>query len=175
MNEKDIIEYFKELCDEHNVPHPKDLKINRRLSSTLGRVQYRRVFTALTPVSVHFNKELLGEGVDFARDIIKHEFAHYYLLCQNIDDGHGPIFKAFCKKLNCVNSGTKAKNDLDRNGAVDREGMPKMVASKYTVICSSCNKSVGTYSRWCKTLDRVSNDHAVSGCCKAPCSIVQNW
>lgn len=166
MNERAIIEYFGQLCDRHNVRRPREIRINNRLTRALGRVQYENSFRGIVPLTVHFSKLMLTSDVAFAEDIIKHEFAHYYLLCQGVDDGHGKLFKSFCAEIGCKNDGTVAKFGAEAD-------VPQQF--KYEVYCTNCAKRVATYSRRCATLDRVKMGLAKSGCCKADCRVEQNW
>ncbi len=169
MTEREIVEYFNSLCKEHGVGTPNKIGINGRLTRALGRVMCEKsIFTPIRPVGVEFSKSMLASEESFARDIIKHEFAHYYLASRGIDDGHGSRFKAMCAKLDCKNDGATVKTRGDGASAL-------APTHKYEVFCSECGKKVGGYSRKCKTLDDVRAGTALSGCCKSKCDIKVNW
>lgn len=167
MTEREMIEYFNSLCAEHEVSKPRKIGINGRLSRSLARVMCEKSFySGFKPVGVEFSKALLSSEEALVRDIIKHEFAHYYLASHGIDDGHGSVFKKMCAKLDCKNDGATVKT------SGDVESRP---SQKYEVFCTECGSRVAGYGRWCKTLDHLKEGRAKSGCCKSKCDIKVNW
>ena len=115
---------------------------NGRLKTTLGRVTFYR--DVCIPIKIEFSKKLL----DFSPEediiqVIKHEYAHYYLLVETgIDHKHDSVFKAKCAEIGCTHDGPK--NHVESTAK-----------SKYEVWCEDCNVCIGTYSRRCKIIDNI--------------------
>lgn len=135
------------------------VKINPRLSRTLGRVRY----TGLRPTSIEFSQDLLKDGTDNdIINVIKHEYVHYYLLVKTGENhGHDAMFKAKCAAIGCEHIYTH--NSL--------EGESKY---KYEVWCTKCNKIVATRSRRCKLIDYVDY-YACANCDTHNLKVIQNW
>ena len=139
---------------------------NGRLRTTLGRVRSYR--STCLPIDIEFSKRLLEEGTD--NDIIntiKHEYVHFFLLVTTGENhGHDYMFKAKCAEIGCTHD--KTRND------VESEAMTDPHQFKYEIVCTTCHKTIGTYSRMCKTLRNLD-------CCRckrcggSALKMIQNW
>ena len=139
---------------------------NGRLRTTLGRVRSYR--STCLPIDIEFSKRLLEEGTD--NDIIntvKHEYVHYFLLVTTGENhGHDYMFKAKCEAIGCTHD--KTRNEIESEEMIDPHQF------KYEIVCTTCNKTIGTYSRMCKTLRNLD-------CCRCKIcggkalKMIQNW
>ena len=152
-----------------NVP----VKVNARLTATLGRVRYKvNAYTGETvPVSIEFSKLFLEtanqQEID---DIIKHEFAHFYTSVTYGNHGHRtPEFKAACATLDCE---AEASAKLSTETMVKRAQVHE-TKIKYKMICPGCGKVVATFQRNCKTVDLAKLGVVTSKCCKRPVAVIE--
>ena len=138
--------------------------VNGRLTRSLGRVKFICNF----PTAIEFSRILLEEGTDNdIINVIKHEYVHYFLLITTKEKhGHDAMFKAKCAEIGCTHD--KTRNELES------EDMAPAAQFKYEVYCPDCNKTIGTYSRMCKTLRII--DHCKCGRCGGnQLKVIQNW
>jgi predicted SprT family Zn-dependent metalloprotease len=139
--------------------------INGRLTKTLGRVFFEFQSGKYIPTRMEISKKLLETASD--EDIIKvikHEWAHYMVIKNTGEDhGHDSVFKAMCARIDCTNDGP----------TTHIEGEEEEVY-KYTVICNTCKKTVGGYTRMCPTLRNIQ-DCWCKTCRKFDLTYVQNW
>lgn len=138
--------------------------INGRITKTLGRVFSEFQSGRYVPTRMEISKKLLETASD--EDIIKvikHEWAHYMVIKGTGEaHGHDSVFKAMCARIGCTNDGTTTH--------IEREEE----AYKYTVICNTCKKTVGGYTRMCPTLRNIQ-DCWCKTCGKFDLIYVQNW
>jgi predicted SprT family Zn-dependent metalloprotease len=146
--------------DNFNIP----VLINGRLVKTLGRVYSEFQCGKYAPTRMEISKVLLETASD--ADIIKviqHEWAHYMVIKNTGEPhGHDKVFKAMCARIGCTNDGTST--DIEREEGV----------YKYTVICNTCKKTIGGYTRMCPTLRNIKNCWCKT-CGRFDLSYVQNW
>ena len=163
MTEKDITARCSEICKfaGHNFTIP--VKINKRLTRTLGRVIFFINGEYCTPSSMEFSYKLLETADTETIDgVIKHECAHYLVLVETHENhGHDATFKAMCKRINCSNNTTSIKVAAYTNDAY-----------KYTVTCDSCKKIVANYCRAGKIVKHPENFRCK---CGGRLTVTQNW
>ena len=143
------------------------VKINGRLTRTLGRVTANWVDKRLENESLEISKALLETATDESiKSVIDHEWCHYYLNKTTGEaHGHDKMFKQLCARIGCTNDGTSTH--VDR--IVGEEAI-----YKYQVYCATCDEFVAGYSRMNKTL-RNLNRCTCNKCKTSNLSYVQNW
>lgn len=153
----------KKMNDTFSIP----VSINSRLTATLGRVKVVQKGTKFYPDSMEFSKKFLENSViEDIKDIIAHEWAHYYLTKVSKEShGHDTEFKRICGMIGCKSDGVYAKVE---NIYEQQEQY------KYTVYCPDCGKVVGQYSRMCATLKDLEHCHCAL-CNGKHLYYVQNW
>ena len=146
LTEKDITNMCKEICTNVGYDFTIPVKINKRLTRTLGRVTYMKVGDYITSTLMEFSYQLLTTAtLESIRSVVAHECAHYLVNEEtHRSHGHDAIFKAMCAKIGCTNDGTIC-NNLNRT-------VPESTIYKYFVTCKQCNKIIGKYSRAGKTV-----------------------
>ena len=135
--------------------------INGRLKRTLGRVTF--MSGVCVPTKIEFSKILIETGRDEdIINVIKHEYAHYYLLeATHVDHGHDAVFKRKCAEIGCTHDHTQ--NHVEMTAKY-----------KYEVWCEDCDVCIGAYSRKCKTLDNIK--FCTCGRCHGGnLKVIQNW
>lgn len=147
--------------DTFNIP----VKINGRLTRTLGRVIMRKSNGVWIPELMEISKQLLETSTEESIiSVIEHEWCHYYVTKETGEDhGHDAIFKATCARIGCANNKTKTK--------VERV---VEVHSKYEVYCGTCDKVIAEYSRMSKNLKRLDECHC-NKCKTSNLKLIQNW
>lgn len=142
------------------------IEINGRLTRAMGRVKFtKEIDGTCTPTKIEFARNLLENAKDEdIVQVIKHEYAHYYLLVETkTDHGHDVVFKRKCAEIGCTHSGY----------ANHIEGFKK-AETKYEVWCDDCQEIIGKYSRRCKTIDNIK--YCSCGRCHGNnLRVVQNW
>lgn len=142
LNEQDITKICKEICEKAGYNFTIPVKINKRLTRTLGRVTYFKRFDGYTTSSLmEFSYQLLTTATEESiREVIAHECAHYLVIEETHENhGHDAIFKAMCARINCTNDGT-CYNELKHTA-------PEEEIYKYFIVCESCKKIIGKYHR----------------------------
>ena len=138
------------------------VQVNGRLTRCMGRVFFTS--KSCNPTRFEFARVLLEHGNDEEiEQVIKHEYAHYFLLVTTHEDqGHNQTFKDKCMDIGCYQY--NAQNEI----AAFKE------AYKYDVYCNNCKKIIGQYSRMCKTLKNIDNCYC-NICKKSDLKVKQNW
>ena len=142
------------------------INANGRLTRTLGRVRFSRY--SCEPICIEFAQRLLDNGTDNdIINVIKHEYAHYYLLVVTGENhGHDALFKQKCREIGCTHE--KTHNKLESSDDDTEQEY------KYEVWCDDCHKMIGTYSRICKTLRNI--EYCQCGVCRGSnLRVKQNW
>lgn len=141
LTEKEITEICQNICATVGYDFTIPVKINKRLTRTLGRVSWIRTNGVVKSTLMEFSYQLLNTAtLDSIKDVIAHECAHYLVIEETKEShGHDMIFKAMCKRINCTNDGTIC-HSLTRTS-------PDTEIYKYTVVCNDCKKIVGHYHR----------------------------
>lgn len=146
---KDVCEkYFDFDFDKLEVP----VKINGRLSSTLGRVIYNTRGSKYVPKSIEFSKELVSGHYKMAtvESVIKHEVCHLVLMVRGEEFGDGTKnFEDTVKKIGGTSTGT-IKNVYE-----------------YYAKCSCCGRRCLTSGKE-SSLKRYIDNGYVSKCCNSP-------
>lgn len=160
---------FKEVCRNAGCPVTVPIRLNGRMTRTLGRVTYDHDLLSdiYTPTLVEFSKQLLETATDKSiRDVLCHEAAHYILTSRTGEHhGHDNQFKAVCAEIGTSNDTTTTK--IERTVSANK-------LYKYVVFCQNCNKMVGGFRRKCATLNHLSSCTCRS-CGKNNLKLIQNW
>ena len=122
------------------------VKINSRLSSTLGRVKYEWVNPykeTVRPTIIEFSKSFLENGSEESIDsVIKHECAHYCVTIQTDKrQGHNKIFKDMCHRLGTNNDG------CHYNSLVKKKILPTAKSTQYFVSIAATLKGIAECAR----------------------------
>ena len=142
-----IIKEFNEACSKAGVLNTYPIRINGRLTRTLGRVRYTKLSdNTIEPLDIEFSKQFLETASDASiKDVILHEAAHLIVAKRTkVHHGHDAYFKKVCAEL-----GTK------RDGYAGEVELVKTVKYKYTIICPNCGE-IGGYNRMCKTIKEIN-------------------
>ena len=141
------------------------IRVNGRLTRTLGRVTSRRLNDVWYPEVMEISKQLLETATEESiKSVIAHEWCHYYVTKDTGEDhGHDRVFKAMCARIGCDNDGTKTK--VERTVEVH---------SKYEVFCGTCNEVIANYARMSKNLQRL-NECTCKRCNTSNLKLIQNW
>lgn len=160
---KDI---FNNLCKDFKVNTPP-IRANNRLRTTLGRVKfYRGRFGPAYDISVEFSSKFyLSSPEEDVRQVVMHEFCHYYLLLTDPDNaGHSPQFRELCSNIGCTNDGSVADSASIFSNA---EALKANSGYKYVLKCPTCGRVLGHYKTQCKKVKYPSM--YISTCCHATC------
>ena len=164
---QEIEEYMRELANDIGLVYDTPIKINRRLTRTLGRViSEPAMFDSYKPLVVEFSKQFLETSTDESvRQTVMHEFAHWAVLVETGQPhGHDAEFKAMCRKIGC--DFNKAHTHVERTVSNDK-------IFKYTVRCNECGNEVH-FNRAGKTVKYVHWYNC--GRCGCPdLEVIQNW
>ena len=141
------------------------VKINPRLTSTLGRCKSQYVNGKCKPYMLEFSKQMLETASEKTiLDVIDHECAHALVTLETGENqGHNKIFKAMCAKIGTTSDGTKTKVELE---------VPEEQLYKYFVICKDCGKIVGKYHKAGKVV-KETNHYRCN--CGGSLNVVQNF
>lgn len=134
-----------------------EIRVNARLTRSLGVYKYRKVNNFVRPVALELSKNLLTRYNDEVIDgVIKHELTHWALSIQNkpFEDGH-PVFE---KEL--LRVGAPSTNTITYVGKL------------YTGVCENCQK-IAIETRSMRSLEKYLKNEKIkqkyaSNCCKAP-------
>lgn len=170
--EEELTKRCSDVCAIVGIKLTVPVKINSRLSSTLGRVKYEWVNPykeTVRPIIIEFSKSFLENGSEESIDaVIKHECAHYCVTIQTDKrHGHDQVFKNMCHKFGTDNDGYRY-NNLGEEKDTSK-------SKKYAVFCESCGY-LGGYSRMCATLKAI--DRGECSCKKCGSHKIyykQNW
>ena len=142
-----------------------DVKINKRLTRTLGRCIGTRSRDSYTPNRIEFSAELLATSTDKSIiDVIYHECAHALVGLETGENhGHDAVFKAMCHRIGTNNDGTTTK--VERT-VEDTE------VYKYFVYCNQCGQIAGKYHRAGNVVKYPEHYHCK---CGGSLHVVQNY
>jgi predicted SprT family Zn-dependent metalloprotease len=164
---QEIEQYLNELAANIGLVFSTPVKINGRLTTTLGRVRSNPTpFGMYEPECVEFSKRFLETSTDESvRQTIMHEFAHWAVLVETGEPhGHDDEFKAMCRRIGCT--ADKATVNVERTVSNDQ-------LYKYTVKCGDCGNTI-YYNRAGKTVKHP--DWYVCGKCGGwSLHVQQNW
>ena len=142
---KEVLDEMKDMCglDWRGL----EIKINGRLTSAYGyfHARFDKKGKLIEPISIHIAKRLtLGDvPEEEVKKVIQHEYMHYYSdTTENINCGHGKLFKAHCSEFGLSNI---ASSTGDLSEYIDKENK-----YKYEVTCCNCNNTFGIKRLPCK-------------------------
>lgn len=164
LNEQDLKEICSEICKKAGYEFSLPVKINGRLTATLGRVKGILRGEVFNCEYMEFSAKFLETAtLDSIINVAKHECAHY-LVAETTHQrhGHDAVFKEMCKKLDCTND--KIYYDYNKTKA-DTE------IYKYLIVCKECGRIVGKYHRAGKVIKNIDDYTCKCGGCL---SIVTN-
>ena len=143
-----------------------EIKINGRLTKTLGRCNYKKQDTKLIPVCLEFSRLLVEKGDNkLIEDVIKHECAHAIATIETgASQKHNNYFKSVCARIGTTND---TPSTTAKYNAEDTE------IYKYTVICEKCKKVVGRYHRAGNVIKMPS--HYGCNYCGGSLKVIQNF
>ena len=166
MEYAEIVKIVTDVCAAQGFGVDMPIKMNPRLSRTLGRVKYRTSSLGIRVEVMEFSTKFFKDPAkteDVLRQIILHETAHYLAFKY---DGqvheHDKIFRYWCTRIGCKATGeyiTDENNQVIENIKIQY---------KYDCRCSKCGNHLRYYKRFPNTLDR-----RVSGCCHAKLDLIQ--
>ena len=141
LTEKDITLMCKEICARVGYDFTIPVKINKRLTRTLGRVLWVRNNGVVNSTLMEISYQLLSTAtLDSIKSVIEHECAHYLVTTETHEThGHDFVFKEMCARIGCTNDGSICRS-------LDRE-VPEEQIYKYFVYCKKCGSCVGKYHR----------------------------
>ena len=156
---------MNEVCRKANVKFDIPVRLNGKLTRTLGRVHQECHNGVWEPVSVEFSKQLLETASDKSiRDVILHETAHVIATIRTGEScGHNSYFKKVCAEIGTTNDGIAT--EVERTVAK---------SSKYEIFCPTCHKTIAEYSKMCKTIQHIEQCQC-KGCGKGGLKVIQNW
>ena len=140
LNEKDLTKMCEEICNRVGYEFTIPVKINKRLTRTLGRVSWIKNNGIVKSTLMEISYQLLNTAtLDSITAVVEHECAHYLVTMETHENhGHDKVFKAMCARIGCTNDGT-CYHSLDRE-------VPETQIYKYFVKCENCG-SVGKFHR----------------------------
>lgn len=165
---EEITKICENICADAGYDFTIPVKINKRLTKTLGRVHWIRkpdgnVYSTLMEFSNLFLETSTEHSI---LEVIKHECAHYLVIAETYEShGHDQVFKEMCARINCTNDGTHY-NTIERT-------VPEDKIYKYIVTCKSCHSIVGKYQRAGKVIKHPENYHCTY--CHGNLKVTQNW
>ena len=166
LNEKELKEMCIEICGKVGYDFTIPVKINKRLTRTLGRVFYVRTGNGVESTLMEISYQLLTTStLDSIYAVVAHECAHYLVTKETKQNhGHDYVFKEMCARIGCTNDGT-VYHELSRS-------VPENEIYKYFVYCEKCGSQVGKYHRAGKVVKYPQNYTCK---CGGPLYVVQNW
>lgn len=161
-----IQEEFHKVCEDAGTPCTVPIKLNGRLSSTLGRVDSLNTGGYVSPLEVMFSKLLISNADDEdIRQVILHEAAHYIVIMRTHEHhGHDEYFKNVCNEIGCVNDGATYMTDCLKSNEK---------TLKYAIYCPNCG-FVGGRSRRTGAINNLSK-YKCKICNSTELYYKQNW
>ena len=163
---QEIREYLSELATQVGLVYNTPVKINGRLTKTLGRVIAEPVaFDSYKPQVIEFSRQFLETSTDESvRQVIMHEFCHWAVLVETGQPhGHDAAFKAMCCHIGCNANRPQVK--VERTVSDDQ-------LYKYIVKCKDCDNEMH-YNRAGKVVKHP--DFYGCGKCGGSLEVIQNW
>ena len=162
---------FRDICQKANAKTGLTIpiRLNGRLTRTLGRVHYKYDAAAgyYTSTLVEFSRQLLETATDKSiHDVIMHEASHLIVTERTGEiHRHDSLFKAVCAEIGTDNDSACTK--------VERV-VKKETLYKYQIFCPTCHKFIGGYYRKCKTIDHINKCFCKS-CGNGDLKVIKNW
>lgn len=136
--ERQILQELRQLDEQFGTEAAQlPIEISTRFTRTLGqyRVDYRQ-----KQRSFRFHARL-GENHAFLRQVVRHEFIHYYLESQHGIIGHGKAFRQLCRVL-----------EIPPRATLIVPAEFAQQTPRYQLVCQNCQQVVGTRSRLTQAL-----------------------
>jgi len=167
LNEKDITKICEDICEKVGYTFNIPVKINKRLTRTLGRVKWIKSRGVVNPYLMEISYQLLSTSTqESIMDVILHECAHYLVIVETHEPhGHDFYFKEMCKRIGCTNDGTHIKNLATI--------VPENEIYKYFVVCKDCGAVVGRYHRAGKIIKNIEDFYCKK--CNGDLEVIQNY
>lgn len=151
LTENELTKMCNEICNSVGYNFTIPVKINKRLTRTLGRVIATSYNGYLTNKCLELSYQFLYSAtLDAIMDVLKHECCHFLVTeMTHKHHGHDYMFKEVCARIGCTNDKATYNPEIQRE---EKE-------FKYTVKCTKCNKTVAMYMRAGKVIknpDRYS-------------------
>ena len=135
------------------------ISINSRMTTTLGRVVFKKVGSKYYPTKIEYSPNILNLNDEMALDVIKHELAHYMVLIDTKQNHqHDQVWKHYAIAL-----GTSPKATYKLDKSLSKEDY------KYEVVCSACGRVMGRYKRRGSVVKHPGRYK--SNCCRADIKI----
>lgn len=162
MELKDIIAECNKLAKSLNTDFDLPVKINKRLTRTLGRV----CFQGGVPYVMEFSDSMLKTCThESIMEVIKHEFAHWFAWYESGEvHGHDAYFREICDRIGCTHD--RSRNKIERLANAP-------APSKYTVVCGDCGRT-WHYARMCDTIRYIDTCKCPS-CKTKHLNVIKNW
>lgn len=166
LTEKELTKMCQEICAVAGYEFTIPVKINKRLTRTLGRVTYIKTGNYVRNALMEFSYQLLTTATfDSIYEVVQHECAHYLVTEETHEKhGHDATFKAMCARINCTNDGSICYS-LERN-------VEESQIYKYFVKCKKCGATVGKYHRAGKI---VQHPELYSHNCGGELEVIKNF
>lgn len=165
---EEITKICKEICADAGYDFTIPVKINKRLTRTLGRVHWRKsengnVYSTLMDFSYKFLENATEKSI---LDVIEHECAHYLVIAETHEShGHDKVFKEMCARINCT-------NDTSRYSSLETKDSNIQIY-KYIITCKDCHSIVAKYHRAGKVVKNLENYSCKH--CNGTLKLTQNW
>lgn len=162
---QEIEKYCKYLGRTAGLDFDCPVKINGRLTKTLGRVVAEPYPFGYKPCSLEISRKVIDHATDEdIKAVIAHEFCHWAVLIETQEcHHHDAIFKAMCRRIGCENDGTTITVNYD----VDEDTL-----YKYNVRCIECGSTI-VFSRAGEVVKKP--DEYECGKCGGALEVIQNW
>lgn len=140
LNEQELTKMCIEVCSRIGADFSVPVKINKRLTRTLGRIKWIRINGRVETYVVEFSYHFLETAsINSIWDVVEHECAHYLVIKETHEPhGHDAIFKTMCGRIGCTNINATTQIETV---------VPEHEVYKYFVFCEECGKLVGKYYR----------------------------
>lgn len=160
-----IEEYCKELGRKIGLEFDCPVKINGRLTKTLGRVVSESYPFGLKPVSLEISKKLVNYATDEdIRTVIEHEFCHWAVCVETQEShDHDKVFKAMCRRVGC----TGDTPNINIKYLVNEDSL-----YKYVVKCKECGSTL-YFSRAGAVVKNLEEYEC--GKCGGEFKLIKNW
>jgi predicted SprT family Zn-dependent metalloprotease len=166
MEYKEILEIAQNACKNYGVKLDVTVRMNGRLSRTLGRVKYFQNHLGVKVEVIEFSTKYFSDpnrNQEVKRQVVLHEIAHYLAYLTDYQSHqHDEVFRDCCAKIDCTTTGENATDESDK--LIENI----QVKYKYDCRCSACGNHIRYYKRYPRTVE-----NKVSGCCRAKIDMIQ--
>ena len=167
FTEEKLAKMCAEVCNRLNIEFNVPVKINKRLTTTLGRViYYSTPENEIIPDCIEFSYNFLMTSTEKSiKDVVEHECAHFLVtFITKEKHGHDAVFRSMCHRIGCTNDSSMYE-DLERT-------VPDSEVYKYLVVCQKCGKIIAKYHRAGKI---VKHPELYLCKCSGKLNVIQNF